>query len=406
MEILFVFIIVMSLYFPCKKLFTRNISDNPQEFVSDIRRAGLTLDEWLKDVNENPDISPYETPYPDLTIEEYIVRINEKNNINNSSSPIEVVIKDGGIDTSKLLNYEGEKQAKFKFRPNTFEEFIGQKSNKEIIKDALKGIKMGELFHFFFYAKPGVGKTSMARVIQKKLDAEMIEMIGKQITNETLINAMNIFYKSDKEYCILFVDEVDTVKPELCKIMNPMIEDFKLGDKQLRPFIFIGCTINKNILIKRGNGDFLGRVNYPIMFDKYNKNDIIKILNQYIEQVYPQENFDKHAIEIVAENCRNEPRKAIHMLKHYRINKNIDKMIRNYKIIKNGLTVVDVRVLRTLNSKYPKTMSASALSQSSGVNTDDYITDIEPFLVEEGYIERPHKRIISKNGIKLLEGLK
>jgi len=51
-------------------------------------------------------------------------------------------------------------------------------------------------------------------------------------------------------------------------------------------------------------------------------------------------------------------------------------------------------------------MSASALSQQAGVNTDDYITDFEPFLVEEGYLERPHKRIISQSGIKLLEELK
>ena len=340
---------------------------------------------------------------PDMYIDDILKQIDDEKK---ETFPMEVVIKDGGVDTSKLLNYEGEKQAKFKFRPNTFEEFIGQKLNKEIIKDALKGIKMGELFHFFFYAKPGVGKTSMARVMQKELNAEMVEMIGKQITMDSLISAMNTFYNSNKDHCIFFIDEVDTVKSELCKVMNPMIEDFKLGDKQLRPFIFIGCTINKNILIQRGNGDFLGRVNYPIMFDKYNKNDIVRILEQYIEQVYSQEKFDKKAIEIIAGNCRNEPRKAIHMLKHYRINKDIDKMIQNYKIVKDGLTMIDIKVLQVLNSKYPKTMSASTLSQNSGVNTNDYITDIEPFLVEEGYVERPHKRIISEKGIKLLEGLK
>jgi len=309
--LLFILVICVGLYFSGKSLITWIVcgetkTNNSKELVSDITRAGLSLEEYLKDTNEN---------------------------CHNDNSPMEVVIKDEGLNTANLLNYEGAKTNKFKFRPNTFDEFIGQDLNKEIIKDALQGIRMGEIFHFFFYAKPGVGKTSLARVIQKELDAEMIEMIGKQITMDTLINAMNVFYKSDKEYCILFVDEVDTVKPELCKVMNPMIEDFKLGDKNLRPFIFIGCTINKNLLIKRGNGDFLGRVNYPIMFDKYNKNDIVNILNQYIEQVYPKENFDKQAVEVVAENCRNEPRKAIHMLKHYRINKDINKLITNYKII-------------------------------------------------------------------------
>lgn len=357
-----------------------------------------------KENNKSSEVAYISDDCEGMDIDNILERIDEEKK--KEKEQIEVVIKDGGVDTSKLLNYEGTKQARFVFRPSTFEEFVGQDSNKEIIKDALAGIRMGELFHFFFYAKPGVGKTSMARVMQKELNAEMVEMIGKQITMDSLISAMNTFYNSDKEYCILFIDEVDTVKSELCKVMNPMIEDFKLGDKQLHPFIFIGCTINKNILIQRGNGDFLGRVNYPIMFDKYNKNDIMRILNQYIEQVYSEEKFDKKAIDVIAENCRNEPRKAIHMLKHYRINKDINKMISNYKIIKNGLNIIDIKVLKVLNSKYPKTMSASALSQNSGINTNDYITDIEPFLVEEGYVERPHKRIISEKGIKLLQSIR
>lgn len=336
---------------------------------------------------------------------EYMQYVNEGKVANDGSTPLEVVIKDGGVDTSKLLNYEGDRQAKFKFRPTSFNEFIGQHQNKEIIKEAMQGIRMGELFHFFFYAKPGVGKTSMARLIQKELDAEMVELIGKQITNETLVNTMNQFYNSKKEYCILFVDEVDSVKAELCKIMNPMIEDFKLGDKHLRPFLFIGCTINKNVLIQRGNGDFLGRINYSIMFDKYNADDIKTILNQYIKQVYPKEVFSTKAVEIIAQNARNEPRKAIHMLKHYRINKDINSMIANFKIICNGLTAHDITVLKVLNTKYPKTMSASALSQTSGVNTNDYIMDIEPYLVEEGLVERPHKRVITVKGIELLNKL-
>ena len=357
------------------------IKNNEEELISDSEKMGISPEEYIKEINKN--YSPEQE----------------------DDKPMEVVIKEGGLDTSKLLDYKGARQASFKFRPNTFEEFVGQDLNKEIIKDALKGIRMGEFFHFFFYAKPGVGKTSLALVMKKELDAEIIQFIGKQITMDSLTDAMNVFHHSKKEHCILFIDETDTVKPELCKIMNPMIEDFKLGDKQLRPFIFIGCSINKNILIQRGNGDFLGRINYPIMFDKYNKNDIMKILTQYIKQVYSKEKFSNKAIEIIAENCRNEPRKAIHMLKHYRINKNINKMIENYKIIKNGLTSIDVKVLQVLNSKYPKTMSASALSQNSGVNTNDYITDIEPFLVEQGYLERPHKRIISQKGIGLLKTL-
>lgn len=345
--------------------------------------------------------------YINIGYDEWFKQINSNIFADQKDTPTEIVIKDAGLDTSKLLNYAGEQKNifKFRFRPRNFQEFIGQDNNINIIKTAIKGIKSGEIFHFFFYAKPGVGKTSLARIIASELNAEIIELIGKQITLELLVDTMNKFHNSNKKYCLLFLDEVETVGAEICKIMNPMIEDFKLNDKNLRPFIFIGCTINKNILIQRGNGDFLGRINYHIMFDKYTIDNILSILQQYIYRVYSSVNIDISILNIIAQNSRNEPRKAIHMLKHYLINKNINETIKHYQIIKDGLTAIDIRILQAINSAYPKTISASALSQKAGVNTNDYIQDIEPFLVEEGYIERPHKRIITTKGIKLLQSL-
>lgn len=324
---------------------------------------------------------------------------------NDDKSTMEVVIKESGFDTSKLLNYESDVK-KFNFRPSTFNEFIGQDENKDRIKMAIKRIELGMKVHFFFNALPGLGKTTMARLIANNLDAEFIERIGKQITPESLVDVMNCFHKSDKKHCIFFVDEVETLSFDVCKVLNPLLEDFAIAGKQVKPFIFIAATINKSELVKRGNGDMLDRISDHIYFENYTTQNIEDILNQYHSKLYNNFKTTPEDIHILSQNCKESPRISITMLEYYLASQNVYDVLKYFKIVKDGLTTTDVGILKALMERYPKTLGASALSQKAGVNQKDYIEIYESYLVNKGYINRTPMRMISDKGIKLLEGLK
>ena len=336
---------------------------------------------------------------------EYMQYVNKGKTAAEGNTPLEVVIKEAGLDTSKLLDYVGEEKKVFNFRPQNFDEFVGQDDNKDRIKMAIKRIDMGMKVHFFFDALPGRGKTTMARIINNMIDGEFIERIGKQITPESLIDIMNHFNKSSKKYCILFIDEIDTLTHATCKVLNPLLEDFAIAGKKVKPFIFIGATIDKNELVKRGNGDMLDRISDHIYFENYNSNNIEKILLQYHKQIYSHHNITAEDITVIAQNCKESPRLSITMLEYYLAANDVQKVLGYFKIIQDGLTKIDISILQALKNRYPKTLGASALSQKAGINQKDYIEIYESYLVEKGYIDRLPMRKISDKGIELLNKL-
>jgi len=92
------------------------------------------------------------------------------------------------------------------------------------------------------------------------------------------------------------------------------------------------------------------------------------------------------------------------MLEDYLVIKDVDKLLRFRNIVKDGLNIVDIKILKVLHD-FAKPMGSSALAMSAGINQADYERIYEPFLVELGYIKRTPRRQININGVKLLEGL-
>src|SRR5258708_3659617 len=62
-----------------------------------------------------------------------------------------------------------------RLRPNKLEEIIGQKHILASDKLLFKAIKSGQLFSMILWGPPGVGKTTLARVIANEVNAEYLE---------------------------------------------------------------------------------------------------------------------------------------------------------------------------------------------------------------------------------------
>ena len=322
-------------------------------------------------------------------------------NIPQSDQPLSVTIKEGQFDINRIKSYEGETLRKFEFRPQNFNQFIGQEEAKERLKTVEKKIKKGLKGHFLIDGIKGHGKTTLVELFAKQINAKIIERIGKQVNVDNLPDIIMEINESKEKNVILFIDEFDTMDWKDIKMLNPIIESFKIMGKDIKPFIFCGATINKHILIKN-NPDTLDRIPTPIKLKRYNSIEMLQILEQYIKELYSDEKIDPKALVFIAKNCKYNPRTAIALLEEYIVENDIKKVLKNCNIIKDGLNNIDIKILTTLNES-TKAIGANALAMKVRISQQEYEREFEPYLIEYDYINRVPSRVITEKGRALLK---
>jgi len=317
---------------------------------------------------------------------------------------LNVVIQDSQIDISRIKEYKGQSIKKFEFRPYDFNTFIGQQEAKERTKIAIRKIQRGLRGHIFIDGRQGVGKTTFVNILAKMLNAHLITRVGRQIDPDELTNIINEINTCPEQNVIFFLDEMDSTDRKVIKILNPVIEEFTISGKKIKPFIFCGASIQKSILL-HNNPDTMDRIQIHLKFERYTIEELKQIIKQYINQLFPEEIISEENIDIIARNSKFTPRIAISLAEELVIVENISKVLHNWKIVKNGLTELDIRVLQTL-SELKRPIGANALAQRCKLTELEYSREIEPFLCEEGYILRMPSRILGEKGLQILKELK
>jgi len=316
---------------------------------------------------------------------------------------LKVKIDNNSFNVNKIKAYTGKISRKFEFRPTNFTEFIAQDEAKDRIKIVIEQIKRGMKGHMFLSSMPGTGKTCFINIFAKELGAKVINRIGKMIEEEELLNIINEINTSKEEHIVFFIDEIETCSPKILKILNPIIESFEIAGKAIKPFIFCCASINKHSLIKT-NPDLIDRITNHISFKKYTKQDIVKIIKQYKNNLYKEEEVSEEVYKVIAENGKFNPRISIPLLEKYITIRDIVKVLNCMRIVKNGLTEKDIEILKVLNNS-PKPMGESALAIKVRLGRKEYALEFEPFLFQEDYINRVPSRILTNKGKELLESL-
>ena len=316
-------------------------------------------------------------------------------------TPHEVIIKPNTINTDNIIEWEGDEYSNFSWSPQRFTQFIGQEDAKEQAKIIMKKMDKKIRCHVILSAIQGHGKSSFIRILANEMGAKLIERVGKEINEDTIVDIINEINICPEKKVIFFLDEIDTTDWKVLKLLNPILQDFKMSGKKVKPFCFCSATINKDILIKTVP-DLIDRIPHNIQFTRYSNDELVTILKQYKKQLYPEEFIKEDIYKIISSNSKYNPRLAIGILEDYIVTKNINKTLKSRRIIKKGITEIDMKVLKVL-SKSKKAIGANALSQRIGMTQNQYLREIEPYLVEFGYLARVPSRIITDKGKKILE---
>lgn len=301
-------------------------------------------------------------------------------------------------------------------RPNTFIDYIGQeniKSNLDILLTAAKQ-RNHPPEHVLFYGPPGLGKTTLAYLISKEINAQIKVTSGPAIERVgDLASVLTNLSPGD----ILFIDEIHRLNKTVEEVLYPAMEsgqiDIIIGkgpsartiQLELPPFTLLAATTRIAMISSPLRSRFSGGV---FRLEFYTEGEIAKIVKRSAKLL--NINIDEDAIKEIAKRSRSTPRTANYLLKRCRdfaqvkgkdLTKNIvDEALSMLNIDDKGLALSDIKILKTVVEKYnggPVGLNTIAASLAEDQATIEEFN--EPYLIQIGFIERtPRGRTVTKAG--------
>ncbi len=316
---------------------------------------------------------------------------------------------------NRIITSEKLKEDSFEstIRPQSIDEYIGQKDIVENLKVFMEAAKMrGEaLDHVLLYGPPGLGKTTLSYVIANEMESNIKTASGPTIEKSGDLAAV---LSSLEDGDVLFIDEIHRMPRFVEEILYSAMEDFTLdiivggegSNRNLRidlpHFTLVGATTRAGDLSAplRDRFGIVSKLNY------YTEEEITKIIKRSARVLGLA--IEDEAAKELANRCRRTPRIANRLLKRVSdfalvkgdgtITLDITKFaLDSLKVDKLGLDEVDYELLKTIIYKFnggPVGIEAIAASIGEEVST---IEDVcEPYLLQIGYLKRtPRGRIVT-----------
>lgn len=306
-------------------------------------------------------------------------------------------------------------------RPDSIDEYIGQKEVKENLKIFIEAAKLRSetLDHVLLYGPPGLGKTTLAFIIANELGKNIKTASGPSIEKSgDLAAILSTLEPGD----VLFIDEIHRMPRFIEEILYPAMEDFSLdiivgseGNSRnikinLPPFTLVGATTRVGDLSSplRDRFGIISKLNY------YTEEELCQIVKR-TSRVLDSTITDEAALEI-AKRSRGTPRIANRLFKRTRdfalvmANGSIDLKIAKLaldrlKVDDIGLDEVDIALLKGIIYKFNGgPVGIDALSASIGEEVSTIEDVYEPYLLQLGFLKRTSRgRIVTEKAYEHLK---
>ena len=307
-------------------------------------------------------------------------------------------------------------------RPESLNEFIGQSAlcdNLNIFMQATKKRKEA-LDHVLLYGPPGLGKTTLAKIISNELNVSFRSTSGPIIQRPGDLAALLTSLETND---ILFIDEIHRLNSTVEEILYPAMEDLHLdimiGEGpsarsvkiDLQPFTLIGATTRAGLL----SNPLRDRFGIPARLEFYEYDDMKQIVLRSAKLLNIKIN-DEAALEI-AQRSRGTPRVASRLVRRLRdivtsqnkenleIKKHeADEALLQLGVDKNGLDQMDQSYLNHLiHDHCGGPVGLETLAAQMGEQKDSIEDVIEPYLIRKGFLQKtPRGRVATKIALENL----
>lgn len=296
-------------------------------------------------------------------------------------------------------------------RPTHFEDFLGQQKVRDRLMLAVEAAKgRGEqLDHVLLSGPPGLGKTTLAYILGEAMGVHVKATSGPVIDKPAdLAGLLTSLEPGD----IVFIDEIHRMQRTVEEYLYSAMEDFVIDimiDQgpnarsvrlDLPRFTLVGATTRSGLI----SAPLRSRFGLQNRLDYYSHEDLARIVTRSAGKL--QVEIDEDGAREVAARSRGTPRIANNLLRRVRdyaqvrANNRItgevaDKALALLEIDPQGLDEMDIRILETLVVKFGGgPVGVTTIAVAVGEEADTVEEVYEPYLLQEGYIDRtPRGRI-------------